>query len=200
MAGFRVAIFGGSFDPIHNAHLAVARAAAEKFNLDRLLFVPAFRPVHKGGATYASYEDRVRMVEIACASLNSGDARRYEASRLEDGAEHSYSIDTIDRLRATLSADDKLYFLIGADAFAELPSWHKWREVVQSVTFIVASRPEYIYNVPPGAKVERLDELELITSSSSLRQDLRMNNWMLDAPPGVIAYIHSHGLYGALPL
>jgi nicotinate-nucleotide adenylyltransferase len=190
----RVAIFGGVFDPIHNAHLAVARAAADRFRLDRVLFVPSHRPPHKRGATHASYEDRLHMVEIACAS----DAR-FEASRLEERAEsnYSYSIDTIQKLRATLHPEDELFFIIGADAFADLHTWHRWEDVIGSVRFIVVSRPGYSYNAPAGTKVDRLDELELVTSSSELRERLKTDDKNLDAPPGVIEYIRLHGLYGA---
>jgi cytidyltransferase-like protein len=89
----RTAIFGGTFDPIHTAHLVVAREAAETFSLDRVLFIPAANPPLK--ETGASYEDRYRMVELACA----GDAR-FQPSRLEEGAEKSYSIYTIERVTA----------------------------------------------------------------------------------------------------
>jgi nicotinate-nucleotide adenylyltransferase len=188
----RVAIFGGVFDPIHNAHLAVARAAADRFRLDRVLFVPTYRPPHKGGVTHAPYKDRFHMVEIACAS----DAR-FEASRLEEGAECSYSIDTIQKLRATLHPEDELFFIIGADAFADLRTWHRWQDVVQSVRFIVVSRPGYCYDVPAGTKVDRLDELKLITSSSGLRERFVTDDREFDAPPCVIEYIRRHRLYGA---
>jgi nicotinate-nucleotide adenylyltransferase len=188
----RVAIFGGAFDPIHNAHLAVARAAADRFHLDRVLFVPTYRPPHKGGSTHAPYEDRVRMTEIACQA----DAR-FEVSRLEEGSERSYSINTIQKLRATLHPDNELFFILGADAFAELHTWHRWQDVARSVRFIVVSRPGYTYDAPDATKVDRLDEVDLITSSSDLRRRLNSSNIELDAPPGVIEYIRLHHLYGA---
>jgi nicotinate-nucleotide adenylyltransferase len=188
----RIAIFGGAFDPIHNAHLTVARSAADRFHLDRVLFVPTYRPPHKGGATHAPYDDRVRMAEIACEV-----DERFEVSRLEEGSERSYSIDTIEKLRATLRPEDELFFIIGADAFAELHTWHRWQDVVRSVRFIVVSRPGYSYDAPAASKVDRLDEVDLITSSSDLRKRLNSTNAVLDAPSGVIEYIHLHQLYGA---
>jgi nicotinate-nucleotide adenylyltransferase len=188
----RVAIFGGAFDPIHNAHLAAARAAADRFHLDRVLFVPTYRPPHKGGATHAPYDDRVRMAEIACEA----DAR-FEVSRLEEGSERSYSIDTIEKLRAALRPEDELFFIIGADAFAELHTWRRWRDVARSVRFIVVNRPGYSYDAAAGPKIDRLDEVNLITSSSDLRKRLNSTNTELDAPPGVIEYIRLHQLYGA---
>lgn len=194
----RIAIFGGAFDPIHNAHLAVARAAAQRFSLDRVLFIPTYRPPHKD-ITHAPYEDRVRMVELACAELNahpaSAHATRFEVSRIEAGSERSYSIDTIEKLRATLGARDELYFLIGADAFAELRTWHRWRDVVKLVCFVVISRPGYEYDAPPEAKVERLDEIQLITSSTRLRRELGEGASNLDVPAPVIEYIRTNHLY-----
>jgi nicotinate-nucleotide adenylyltransferase len=181
---------GGAFDPIHNAHLAVARAAADRFHLDRILFVPSYRPPHKGGVTHAPYEDRVRMVEIACEADS-----RFAASRLEEGTERSYSIDTIEKLGASLHPKDELFFLIGADAFAEVRTWHRWRDVLRSVRFIVAARPGYLYDAPPVAKVERLDETDWMTSSSELRRRAGTREQQLDAPSTVIEYIRSHHLY-----
>src|SRR5439155_8396033 len=102
----RLAIFGGTFDPIHEAHLAIAAAAADRFQLRRVLFVPAASPPHKRGFTHAGFEDRVRMAEIACAA----DAR-FEVSRIEEGTERSYSIDTIRLVRAEMAPADELYFL-----------------------------------------------------------------------------------------
>src|SRR5579883_2658750 len=99
----RIGLFGGTFDPIHNAHLAVARAAADRFRLDRVLFVPSAHPPHKAGVTAAPYEDRVRMAEIACDV-----DPRFEVSRLEEGTARSYSIDTIEKLKTQLAPGDEL--------------------------------------------------------------------------------------------
>lgn len=180
------------FDPIHNAHLAIARAAADRCLLDRVLFVPTYRPPHKGGLTHAPYEDRVRMVELACAA----DAR-FEASRLEEGTERSYSLDTVRKLRAQLHSADELFFVIGADAFADLRTWHRWQDVVRAVRFIVVSRPGYSYQAPPYAEIEPLDGLAIATSSSELRRRFSNGEALFDAPPPVIEYIRSHHLYGA---
>ena len=188
----RLAIFGGTFDPIHKAHVAVAREAAERFHLDRVLVVPASHPPHKSGATFAGYEDRLRMVELACQN----DAH-VEVSRLEEGAECNYSIDTIEKLKATLAPGDELFFLIGADAFAEIQTWRRWRDVVRSVTFIVVSRPGHVYAVPEGVRVERLESLDLPVSSSDIRRALAAGGRPAEVPDCVLEYIFSHRLYGS---
>ena len=187
----RLAIFGGTFDPIHKAHLALGRAALGQFHLDRILFVPAASPPHKSGITYAGYEDRVRMAELACAV-----EPRFEVSRLEENTERSYSIDTIETVRARLSAGDELFFLIGADAFAELGTWHRWRDIVEAVTFIVVSRPGKVYRVPEGASIERLETLDLPISSSEIRGALARGKLATGIPDQVLRYIVRHRLYG----
>src|SRR5947207_7734851 len=99
----RIALFGGTFDPIHCAHVTAAHAAADRFALDRVLFIPAANPPHKDTSHGATYEDRFRMVELAC----EGQAR-FEASRLEEGSAKSYSIVTIEKV---LAPDRQVFFI-----------------------------------------------------------------------------------------
>jgi nicotinate-nucleotide adenylyltransferase len=186
----RLAIFGGTFDPIHNAHLAIARVAADRFGLDRVLFVPAAAPPHKGGVTHAAYLPRVRMAELACAT----DAR-FEVSRLEEGTARSYSIDTIDQVRARLSPEDELFFIIGSDAFAEIQTWRRWQEVVQKVHFLVVSRPGHSYSAPAGVAFDAIDTIDLPVSSSEIRRALAAGQSSPDIPEGVVQYIRQHHLY-----
>jgi nicotinate-nucleotide adenylyltransferase len=190
----RTALFGGTFDPIHNAHLEIARAAADRFDLAKVLFVPAANPPHKPGGATASYEDRVRMAELACA----GD-RRFEVSGLEaqtkDGsaAKRSYSIVTIEKLQA--SGVKGLSFLIGADAFREIRTWYRWRDVVSSVEFIVVTRPGAAWESPPGAVVHELTGLDLCVSSSDIRSQLLEGKHDIPVPSLVLEFIHDHHLY-----
>lgn len=190
----RLAIFGGTFDPIHTAHLTVAREAARKFSLARVLFVPASHPPHKGGATSAGYQDRYRMVELACRG-----EPRFEASPLEAGDRVSYSMSTIEKTRTMLASQDELFFLIGADAFAEIQTWYRWQEVVRQVDFIVVTRPGHTYLVPPGARVHTLETVALPVSSSELRARLAAGESPEEIPPPVLAYIRERGLYCAQP-
>jgi nicotinate-nucleotide adenylyltransferase len=186
----RLAIFGGTFDPIHNAHLAVAREAAIRFALDRVLVIPNGNPPHKQGVERAEWADRYRMVELACA----GDAHLMP-SRLEEGQARSYSIDTIERVKAAYPGD-RVFFLIGADAFAEIHTWRRWEEVLAAVEFIVVARPGHRYEIPAGAHTLPLETLALNVSSSDIRAALRGGRKPPELPGPVQDYISANKLYG----
>jgi len=156
--------------------------------------VPAARPPHKAGSTAASYEHRYRMVELACAGEEG-----FVPSRLEEGEDPSYSVLTVEKLRKQLAADDRIYFLIGADAFAEIKTWHRWRDLIRAVEFVVVTRPGHRYEVPAGATVHRLETVALPVSSSEIRAKLAAGEAVPELPPEVLAYIRSHGLYSARP-
>lgn len=187
----RTAVFGGTFDPIHNAHLAMACAALEEFRcagLRRILFVPAANPPHKSGGLAAAWEDRLRMVELACAGVVE-----FEVSRIEKDANPSYSVLTIERLLA--DGNGPLAFLIGADAFAEIRTWYRWQDVVRLVEFIVVTRPGFDYDAPEGAHVHELSGLELPVSSSEVREQIARGETEVPVPRAVLGYIREHGLY-----
>jgi nicotinate-nucleotide adenylyltransferase len=188
----KIAIFGGTFDPIHCAHLTVAREAVSRLRLDLVLFVPAANPPHKPGAVHADFEDRYRMVALAC----NGEPQ-FEASRLEAGSAPSYSIRTIERVKATQQPGDQLFFIIGTDAFAEIRTWRLWEDVINAVEFIVVTRPGHGYAIPEGARVHRLDTLALDVSSSAIRRRLAAGEQPPELPGPVLAYIREHRLYGA---
>jgi nicotinate-nucleotide adenylyltransferase len=185
----KTAIFGGTFDPIHRAHLIVAREAADRFALDRVLFIPAANPPHKDAG--AGYEDRYRMVELACAG-----EPRFVPSRLEEGRGKNYSIHTIERVKAQPDSG-QVYFVIGSDAFAEIRSWYRWEDVVREIEFIVVSRPGHAFSIPPGARVHRLETVALPVSSSETRQALARGETPEELPPAVAEYIREHDLYHA---
>lgn len=188
--GERVCVFGGTFDPIHIAHIRIAEEAKEKFGLDRMLLVPAGNPPHKDAFT--SFADRFRMVQLACEGHPG-----LEASALEAGEGQSYTIDTLKRVKATLTAKDELYFLIGADAFDDLETWKGWQELVTMTRFIVVARPESEYRVPAGARVQRLDGLALQVSSSNIRASLSAGLPTPELDEKIRAFIEERGLYGA---
>jgi nicotinate-nucleotide adenylyltransferase len=188
----RICVFGGTFDPIHEAHLRIAQEALKSFALDRILFVPAANPPHKDPAAVTPYEDRFRMVEIACAPY-----AHFEASRLEGGAGQSYTVDTLRRLRRQIAPGDELFFLIGSDAFDELESWKDWRELVAMTEFIVVSRPGGEYHIPDNARVDRLDGLALPVSSSTIREKIEAGEPTPELSTEVRRFIEERGLYGS---
>jgi nicotinate-nucleotide adenylyltransferase len=185
-----VCLFGGTFDPIHMAHLRIAEEARKTYALDRILFVPASNPPHKEAAGLTPYEERYRMVEIACKPYPG-----FMASRLEATAGPNYTVDTVKRVRKDLGASDRLFFLVGGDAFDELETWKGWRELVRLTEFVVVSRPDSAYRIPEGAHVHRLDGLALPVSSSTIRARLATGEATPELPAEVRAFIEKGGLY-----
>ncbi|MFL6353063.1 MAG: nicotinate-nucleotide adenylyltransferase [Bryobacteraceae bacterium] len=189
--GARVCLFGGTFDPIHKAHLRLAEEAMSRFSLDQVLFIAARNPPHKDPTSLTLYQDRFRMVEIACTPYPA-----FMASRLEAGNARSYTVDTLERFRKELRTNDRLFFLIGSDAFDELETWKRWQDVVNLTEFIVVTRPNHDYHIPQNARVHRLDGLSLPVSSSSTRFRLAAGEPTPELPEGVRDYIEAHRLYG----
>jgi nicotinate-nucleotide adenylyltransferase len=141
-----IGIFGGTFDPIHLGHLALARAAREACGLGKIYFVPASAPPHKTQPT-ASYFDRFAMVALATAGEKAFMPSLLEAPAFSEkpgkNSQPNYSIDTVQKLKISLKKSDKLFFLIGIDAFNDISKWHKAEELFGECEFIVASRPRY---------------------------------------------------------
>jgi nicotinate-nucleotide adenylyltransferase len=135
-----IALFGGSFDPIHNGHLAVARAADRRFNFDEILFIPASRPPHKH-RSLAPFPHRYAMVSLACAEHPHFVPSLAEAG--EDFSAHQlfYSIDTVRHFRRAHHHLDHIYFIIGADAFIQIATWKEYEALLMACNFIVATRP-----------------------------------------------------------
>jgi nicotinate-nucleotide adenylyltransferase len=140
----RLALFGGSFDPIHVGHLAVARAARRRFHLDEIHFIPSGRPPHKPGYALAPYPHRYAMVALACAGHAGFVASLAEAGTEQGGREVFYSIDTVRHFKSQArGAGEHLYFLVGADSFLEIPTWKEYEALLLACDFIVASRPGF---------------------------------------------------------
>jgi len=131
------------------------------------------------------------MAEIACRGL-----AHLEVSRLEEGTRWSYSIDTIEKVGARMAAEDELFFVIGADAFADIRTWRRWQDVARAVCFLVVSRPGGTYEVPPEVRLKRLDRLDLAISSSEIRRQLAAGGRPAEVPKAVLDYIVEHRLYG----
>ncbi len=130
------------------------------------------------------------MVEIASAADPV-----FAASRLEDVPGKSYSVETVKRLRSVLPHSESIYFVIGADAFAEIQSWFHWQELVQLVTFAVVGRPGADYVQPEGFCIRRVTGVNLPVSSSEIRRRLAAGDTSVDLPPGVLDFIRARRLY-----
>jgi nicotinate-nucleotide adenylyltransferase len=152
----RIGFFGGSFDPPHLGHLAVARAAAKTFALDRILFAPtAHQPLKPDGAV-ASFQDRLAMVSLLCDLEPLNSRARFEPSWLDaplpDGSPN-YTVNTLSTLRAMCSVEDTVFVIIGADAFLGLPRWRSPETLLDLAEWIVVSRP--------GVALEEMEQLAL---------------------------------------
>ena len=137
----RIAFFGGTFDPPHRGHLAIAHAAAERLRLDRVLFAPVGNQPLKHDSSVASFEDRTAMVELAIAGHSRFELSIIDAPRPDHRP--NYTIDTIRLLKKTLQPDDNLFCLVGADSFLSLPRWYRAAELLFCCDFIVAGRPGF---------------------------------------------------------
>jgi nicotinate-nucleotide adenylyltransferase len=147
-----IGLFGGTFDPVHRGHLALARAALEQYKLHRIHFVPANIPPHKQGQPLSPFLHRFAMLALATA-----EEKAFVPSLLEGPEENAapvrrsksqpekpnYTIDTIRRLKQSFKVSDKLFLLVGIDAFADIAQWHQAEALFRECEFVVASRPGY---------------------------------------------------------
>lgn len=136
-----IALFGGTFDPIHSGHLQAARAATRRFRLDRVLFIPAGSPPHKRRVRLTPYVHRYAMVALACAGEPKFVPSLLESPR-PDGRLH-YSVETARAVSKSLRPDDRLFFLLGLDAFLDVPQWKSPERLAALAEFIVVSRPGF---------------------------------------------------------
>jgi nicotinate-nucleotide adenylyltransferase len=204
----RIGFFGGSFDPPHLGHLAVGRAAAEAFSLERVLFAPTARqPLKSNGAT-ASFEERFAMVSLLCGLQPAHATSHFEPSLLDGprrGGEPNFTVDTISSLRSMISPDDSIYVIVGADAFFDLRHWRLPDKLLSLAEWIVVSRP--------GFSLQQLDALHLSptqlqsihplehihepASATSIRRLLRSGSDCASLLPGsILDYIRTRHLYG----
>ncbi len=135
----RIALYGGTFDPIHVGHLITARSVAEQLDVERVIFVPSASPPHKLDVPLTPTEHRLEMVRLAIDGEPGFDVSDCEIRRTGP----SYTFDTITSFRRTVGADATLYWIIGADSLAELASWHRMAELVRQCRIITASRPGF---------------------------------------------------------
>jgi nicotinate-nucleotide adenylyltransferase len=199
----RVGLFGGSFDPPHRGHLAVAEAVRDRFALDRVLLAPAaIQPLKPHGA-HASFADRLHMVELLCEG-----ADRIEASTIDgpqSNGKPNYTIDTLHRLRAELPGDTEIFVIVGADAFLGIRQWNNPEALLKEARWIVVSRPGFDLHALKAlgltpeqrARIETLSDFANPVSATEIRERLGDNSTAARlVPPKVLEYIRAHHLYG----
>lgn len=212
----KIAYFGGTFDPVHNGHLAIARSLVEIFELDRFFFLPAFQAPHKPDRPPTSGYHRYAMLSIATQK-----DPRIAVSTLElEKREKRYTIDTLPELHS-LHPDARVFFVMGADSWADIRTWKEWEKVLLSSDHIVVTRPGYEldldhvtdavrkrildtrsnqnppFDAQPGKHVYLTDAVLFDTSATELREDL--SDGKLDRkdeiPAEVAKYIEKYELY-----
>lgn len=214
--GTRVGILGGTFDPVHNGHLAVAEAVRQALALSSILFVPAFLPPHKPTYAISAFQHRAAMLDLAVVDRPDCSVSRLEAER--EGP--SYSIDTLRTLARGLGKDVHLFFIIGMDAFAEVFTWKEQGELLDHASFVVVGRPDhckqscgqtvaanfpgYVFaealgcwqGKPDQGAIHPVAMPPMKVSSTEIREAVRQGRAISNLVPAAVAdYIYAQGLY-----
>ena len=198
----RLGIMGGTFNPIHKGHLALARAAEEQYALDQIVFIPSGNPPHKEPTDVIDKEDRFRMVKLAIRGK-----KNYLASRLElDRPGLSFAVDTFTALKRKYGKAAKLFYVMGLDSINEILDWRKPLELFKLCEFIVGTRPgtrirafRRLVKFPPLQKEAdkiHLMELKENISASEIRERLKAGKSVSQLVPKTVEhYIRQKGLY-----
>lgn len=207
MGDERVALFGGSFDPIHHGHLIIAQAICEQLGLDRVIFLPSADPPHKPKGLAATIEHRMEMVRVAIAGHPRFDLDDFDARR----AGPTYTLDTVRHFAAATDAPSQLCWIIGSDSLAELHTWHRAAELVDACDIVTAARrgsisPDIELQHPmfTPEQVARLRDNVLQTphidiSSTDIRQRVADGQSIHYLVPNAVGhYIAEHELYRGL--
>ena len=191
----RIGIYGGTFDPVHNAHVAMARTALEQAQLDLVLFVVSARPPHKNEGPFASPEDRYAMV---CAAL--ADEPQMEASRIElDRPGPSYTADTLRTVQKQYP-EASLYLILGMDSLIDLPRWRQPDVILHHARLLVVPRPG-AWEPPPSLEghYDVLPFEKTPLSSTRIRARIAAGEPCEDCvPPAVMKMIREKGVYNAV--
>ena len=196
----RIGILGGTFDPPHIGHLVIAAEALEKLQLERVSFVPAQQPPHKLGEPVTPFADRVAMLELALNQNPHFALSLLEANRPGP----SYTVDTLRELRRNSPPTTELFFIMGLDSLATLPTWHRPHELIELCQIAVLSRPGYSVDLDvleaniPGlrSRLVIIPSPELDISSTELQARVAAGHSIeYMVPKGVARYISEHRLY-----
>lgn len=209
----RIGMLGGTFDPVHIGHLRGALEVAALLELDELRLTPSARPPHRDTPS-VSAQDRLAMVRSAVQGVSPLTVDDRELLRDRP----SYTLDTLESMRAELAAEDQLFLLLGWDAFCGLPTWHRWEELLEYCHIVVLQRPDADSESPdamrnllaaravsdpkalkgPGGNITFVWQTPLAVSATQIRHLLASGKSVrFLVPDAVLAYIEAHGLYRA---
>ncbi len=211
----KIAFYGGSFDPVHRGHLAIAHALLDQFSLDEFVFIPAFHAPHKLRKSPTSAYDRYAML-----CLITQNEPKFRVSKMEiEMPERPYSVETLTRLNAELP-NDEIYFVMGADSWMDITTWREWEKVLALSNHIVVTRPGVEigtghvtdairkriiwkkFGMAQGTSrnspsIYITDAVNLDFSATEIRQKIRANDpsWRKDVPAEVANYIEKYQIY-----
>jgi len=197
-----IGVCGGTFDPIHFGHLIIAEEIREKFNLDKVIFIPTGLPPHKDISMVIDAEHRYNMV---CRAVRTNPY--FEASRIEvDRKGYTYTIDTLRELKEYYGLETKIYFIIGADIIPELVTWRDFETVFKMCEFAAALRPGYEkegfikgieeLKMKYGARIHAVEIPHIDISSTAIRQRVSLGKTIrYFVPEDVYKYIEENNLY-----
>lgn len=173
----RIALYGGTFDPVHLGHLAIARRICELFEIDQVLFVPAQVAPHKIGRDVTPAIHRYAMLSLA----TQHDDRLLVSTFELDSSHPGYTVDTLDHFK-NLLPESELFFIMGADSWAEISTWREWQRLLTMANHIVVTRPGYELGVPNEELRDRLIDVQL----SDQEQQPGIDKQLLSGGPGKI--------------
>ena len=204
----RIAILGGTFDPIHNGHLAAARSVAETFQVGEVQFVPAFSPPHKQRHGISSPFHRFAMVALATVSID-----RFRPSTIEvDALERRYTVETLESMKQAYPGAEFL-FIVGTDMYQEIETWKNFRRLFELAHLVIVNRPGFpfrddiapyqiinenqtVTKLPQEPAVFYLPFVQQPISSSAIREDRKRGERVIQwLPPDVWSYIEKNKLY-----
>src|ERR1044071_3173167 len=197
----RIALYGGTFDPVHAGHVEVARKVAEGFELERVVFIPAQMAPHKIGRPVTEPIHRYAMLALA-----TQDDPRLLISTFElDAPDRRFTVDTVEHFQRELDASTELFFIMGADSWSEITTWRDWERLLAMTNYIVVTRPGY---EPTTTHVGELSRRVVFTdvvmndvSATRIRQlasEGRFEELIGLLPERVFDYIKKYGIYREL--
>ncbi len=198
----RIGILGGTFDPVHYGHIALAEDAVREANLDEVVMIPARIQPFKQDREYASGEDRFNMLALAAGKNDHVTVSRYELE--QEGVSYTYL--TLRHMQEFFGEDTRLFFITGTDSFLKIDTWRNAEELLTKYSYIIGTRPGYrqdeyreaLQRITDtyGTEVISMHKTELEISATQIRELVAAGKPIDDlVPPEVNRYIEEHGLY-----